>query len=96
MGEIISAPFANYVLASNDKNLLEEYTSKLLPVLDNIEYNSSSLPENYNLKSSDFIKANFNTINYKIDEQDIAGINELLQLPYYYGLIKDIIEVNFV
>jgi len=96
VSEIISAPFANYVLASNDKNLLEEYTSKLLPVLDNIEYNSSSLPENYNLKSSDFIKANFNTINYKIDEQDIAGINELLQLPYYYGLIKDIIEVNFV
>ncbi|MCH6575852.1 MAG: hypothetical protein IH795_11745 [Bacteroidetes bacterium] len=94
--EIISAPFANYVLASNDKNLLEEYTSKLLPVLDNIEYNSSSIPENYNLKSSDFIKANFNTINYKLDEQDIAGINELLQLPYYYGLIKDIIEVNFV
>ncbi|MFB3056415.1 MAG: hypothetical protein ACE1ZQ_04540, partial [Ignavibacteriaceae bacterium] len=64
VSEIISAPFANYVLASNDKNLLEEYTSKLLPVLDNIEYNSSSLPENYNLISSDFIKANFNTINY--------------------------------
>jgi hypothetical protein len=29
VSEIISAPFANYVLASNDKNLLEEYTSKL-------------------------------------------------------------------
>ena len=27
VSEIISAPFANYVLASNDKNLLEEYTS---------------------------------------------------------------------
>ena len=75
--------------------MLEEYSSKLLPVLNKIEYNNS-LTENYNLKSSEFIKENFNTITYKLDEQDIAGINELLQLPYYHGMIKDIIEVNFV
>ncbi len=94
--EIISAPFVNYVLASNDKNLLEEYSSKLLPVLDKIEYNNSSFPDNYSLKSTEFIKENFNSITYKLDEQDIAGINELLQLPYYHGLVKDIIEVKFV
>jgi predicted solute-binding protein len=94
--EIISAPFVNYVLASNDKNLIEEYSSKLLPVLDKIEYNNSSFPDNFNLKRSEFIKENFNSINYKVDEQDITGINELLKLPYYHGLIKDLIEVNFV
>ncbi len=94
--EIISAPFVNYVLASNDKNLIEEYSSKLLPVLDKIEYNNSSFPDNFNLKSSEFIKENFSSVTYKLDEQDIAGINELLQLPYYHGLIKDLIEVNFV
>ena len=53
-------------------------------------------PDNYNLKSSEFIKENFNSINYKLDEQDVAKINEMLNLPYYHGLIKDIIEVNFV
>ncbi|RKY96898.1 MAG: hypothetical protein DRQ13_05400 [Ignavibacteriae bacterium] len=94
--EIISAPFVNYVLASNDKNLLEEYSSKLLPVLDKIEYNNSSSADNVNLKSSEFIKENFSSITYKLDEQDVAGINELLQLPYYHGLIKDLFEVNFV
>ena len=50
--EIISAPFTNYVLASKDKDLLEEYSSKLLPALEKIEYNNNILPENYNLKSS--------------------------------------------
>lgn len=94
--DLISAPFTNYVLASNDKNLLEEYSSKLLPVLDKIEYSNNSFPGNYNLKSSEFINDNFNSITYKLDEQDIAGINELLKLPYYHGLIKDLIEVNFV
>ncbi len=94
--QIISAPFVNYVLASNDKNMLEEYSSKLLPVIDKIEYNNSGFPDNFNLKSSEFIKENFNSISYKLDEQDIAGINELLKLPYYHGLIKDLIEVNFV
>ena len=94
--EIISAPFVNYVLASNDKNLLEEYSSKLLAVSDKIEYNNNSLPDNYNLKSSECIKENFNSISYKFDEQDIAGIHELLQLTYYHGLIKDLFEVKFV
>ena len=94
--EIISTPITNYVLASKDKNLLEEYSSKLLPVLDKIEYNNKSLPENSNLISSEFIKKNFSSITYKFDERDIAGINELLQLPYYHGLIKDLVEVNFV
>jgi hypothetical protein len=84
------------VLASKDKNLLEECSSKLLPVLNKVEYNNSSFPDNFNLKSSEFIKENFNSINYKVDEQDITGINELLKLPYYHGLIKDLIEVNFV
>jgi len=93
--DLISAPFTGYVLASNDKKLLEDYSSKLLPVLDKIEY-SNSLTENYNLKSCEFIKENFSSISYKLDEQNIAGINELLQLPYYHGLIKDLIEVNFV
>ncbi len=94
--EIISAPFTGYILASNDKNLLKDYSSKLLKVLDKIEHNNNILPENYNLKSSKFIKENFNSITYKLDEQDVAGINELLKLPYYHGLIKDLIEVNFV
>ena len=94
--DLISAPFASYVLASNDKDLLEEYSSKLLPVLDKIEYSNSNFPDNFDFKSLEFIKENFNTITYKLDEQDIAGINELLQLPYYHGMIKDIIEVNFV
>jgi predicted solute-binding protein len=94
--EIISPPFVNYVLASKDKNLLEKCSSKLLPVLDKIEYNNSIFPDNFNLKSSEFIKENFNSITYKLDEQDITRINELLQLPYYHGLIKDLIEVNFV
>jgi predicted solute-binding protein len=94
--EIISAPFVNYVLASKDKNLLEECSSKLLPALEKIEYNNSISLDNFNLKSSEFIKENFNSISYKLDGQDIAGINELLQLPYYHGLIIDLIEVNFV
>ena len=93
--EIISAPFVNYVLASNDKKILEEYSSKLFPALDKIEYNNKSFPDNINLKSSGFIKDNFNSISYKLDEQDIAGIQELVQLTYYHGLLKDLFEVNF-
>lgn len=94
--EIISAPFTNYVLASNDGNLIKDYSSKLLPVMDKIKYNINNLTENYNSKSAEFIKENFNSISYKLDEQDIAGIQELLQLTYYHGLINDLFEVKFV
>ncbi len=54
--KIISTPFTNYVLASNDKNLLEEYSSKLLLISDEIECNNSGFSDNYNLKSSEFKK----------------------------------------
>jgi hypothetical protein len=44
----------------------------------------------------DFISINIQHLVFDFDKQDLEGIKQLLQMPYYHGLIKDIIEVKFV
>ena len=31
-----------------------------------------------------------------LEEQDVEGIQSLLQLPYYHGVIEDMIEIKFL
>jgi len=33
---------------------------------------------------------------FDFDKQDLEGMKQLLQLPYYHGIIKDLIDVKFV
>jgi hypothetical protein len=46
--------------------------------------------------SLDFLSVNIQHLVFDFDEQDIEGIKQLLQLPYYHGMIKEMIDVKFV
>ena len=46
--------------------------------------------------SLDFLSANIQHLVFDFEEQDREGINLLLQMPYYHGMIKEIIDVKFV
>jgi hypothetical protein len=94
--ELISAPYVNYVFASNDKELLKDYSKSIMPKLSNFNLSESEEINRFNESSAAFIKENSKSIICNLDEQDIVGINELIRLPYYYGLIKDLFEVKFV
>ena len=94
--ELISAPFVNYVFASSDENALKSYSFKISDVITDINYEANTVFNNYDSSISEFLRANFNKVVYKLDEQDIVGIVELLRLPYYHGLIEDIVDVKFV
>lgn len=94
--EMISAPFVNYVLASSDENALKSYSSKIIEIITDLNYEDNEVFNDYDPRVSEFLRENFNKIVYKLDEQDIAGIVELLRLTYYHGLIEDIIDVKFI
>jgi len=92
--DLISAPFVNYVFASGDEALLKDYSqmfTEIVPVFD-----EKHLQKEIPLNSKNFINENFPKVFYKFDEQDIEGINQVTRLPYYHGLIKEIIDVKFV
>jgi len=96
MVDMISAPFVNYVLASQDKDILTEVSNSIFEKVSGLDYNNITLPDEFPQESRDFIKENISNVFYTLDEQDIEGINQLTRLPFYHGIIKDIIEVRFV
>ncbi|MFC2103227.1 hypothetical protein ACFLSS_02240 [Bacteroidota bacterium] len=94
--ELISAPYVNYILASKDKDLLKEYSNTFQLHLNKFSLVESEAIKNIDEKSSAFIKEHSNSVIFNFENQDITGINELVRLTYYHGLIKDLFEVNFV
>ena len=96
--ESLNLPFVNYVFASIRQENLEELNSKLKNlsslVYDNIE--DYKFGENLSGMTKEYIKTNISSLIIDFAPNDIEGITQLLRLPYYHGIIKDIIEVNFM
>ena len=96
MIEILSTPFVNYVLASKDENTLSEVSARMTEKIKSASISEYLLQEPIPEESRNFIGENFPKVFYSFDEQDIEGINQLIRLPFYYDMIKDIIDVKFV
>ena len=95
--ELIDAPYVNFVLAASSKGILKEFAEKHRDNLLNghtEEY--SILLKDFTQTSLDFISVNIQHIVFDFEDQDLEAIKALLQLPYFHGMIKDMIEVKFV
>ena len=96
--ESLSLPFVNYVFASRDKNVLEELNDKLKNIGSKIYKNAERFDfgKNMTKKTKEYIKKNISSLIIDLELNDIEGINQLLRLPYYHGIVNDIVEVKFV
>lgn len=90
-------PFVNYILASNNKELLkifnikaEEIQKRIIELID-----KSEIIKSINTNSEKFILDNVPSLIYNYDEQDKEGLVELIKLPYFHGIVKSIIEIKF-
>jgi hypothetical protein len=95
--ELIGAPYVNFVLAGTSEKVIREFNSSFKETLatahaERFDQIFPTFPQT----SLDFISVNVQHLVFDFDEQDIEGIKSLLQMPYYHGLIKDIIELKFV
>ena len=95
--ELISAPYVNFALASSTDSVIKDFAKKYKTDFQNghtekYEELLKGLPPT----SLDFITINIQHIVFDFEEQDLEGIKTLLQMPYYHGIIKDLIEIKFV
>ena len=95
--ELITAPYVNFILAGTSDKVVKEFNSLYKNDLENghaekIDHLFPTFPQT----ALDFISVNLQHLVFDFDEQDLEGIKLLLQMPYYHGLINDIIEVKFV
>ncbi len=96
--ELISLPFVNFVLASSDEKLIKENESLLLEIIPNVYSNFDSIQQyfSFNEKTLNYIKQNISSLVLEFDMQDIEGFLQLIRMPYFYGIVKDIVDVKFV
>ncbi len=95
--ELISAPYVNFVLASSTESSIKKFSSehkKDFEVGHSDAY--EDLLKNLPVTSIDFISVNMQHVVFDFEDQDLEGIKSLLQLPYYHGIIKDMLEVKYV
>ena len=94
--ELISAPFVNYVFASGDEKNLIKYADKFSGIIKSINLKDIEIPGSFSEETKSFIKENLPTVIYNLDEQDQEGIRQVVSLPFYHGIIKDMIDIKFV
>lgn len=96
--EALSLPFVNYVFASAKKSSIElmneELNGKSSIIYSNVE--NSKFGSNLAGEIKNYIIDNISSFVMDFDEQDIEGINQTIRGPYFYGMVKDIVEVNYV
>ncbi len=96
--DTFSIPFVNYIFASQDKKFISLINEHLQGISTLIYDKAEEM--NFGIELSDktknYIKENISSLIIDLSEQDLDGINQIIRLPYYYGIINDIVEVNYV
>jgi len=95
--ELIDAPYVNFVLAGKSDSIIKEFNSSFIEVfkIGHSEKYNELVPK-LSQTSIDFITVNIQHLVFDFDDQDLEGIKLLLQMPYYHGLLKEMIEVKYV
>ena len=95
--ELINAPYVNYILAGTSDKILKDFTGNYKDSLANGHgENFNDLFPTFPQTSLDFISVNIQHLVFDFEDQDLEAVKALLQLPYFHGMIKDMIEVKFV
>jgi hypothetical protein len=96
--ELISLPFVNFVLASSNEKLIKENEPLLLGIIPQVYSNFDSLQQYFSFseKTIKYIKQNVSSLVLELDLQDIEGLLQLIRMPYFHGIVKDIVDVKFV
>lgn len=96
--EILNLPYVNYILASNNEETIKQMNENLKNISEAI-YNkieSGNFGNNFSEGSKAYIMQNISSLIVNFDDNDIEGIKQLIRLPYFHGIIKDIVEVKLV
>jgi hypothetical protein len=95
--ELIDTPYVNFLLTSSSEVTLKKFSNAHRnDFLDGHKEEHASLLKNFPATSLEFINVNMQHVVYDFEEQDLEGVKSILQLPYFQGFIKDIIDIKFV
>ncbi len=95
--ELINAPYVNFLVAGLSDKILKSFVTRYESnFLDGHDNKFTSFESGFSELSNDFISINLQHVIFDFEDQDIEGIKYLMQLPYFYGIISEMIDVKFV
>lgn len=97
VAELIDYPYVNFVLASYNQESLKQFEqeSQGLAELINNNIKDSVAKLQLDAKLNNFIVENIDSVYFDFTENEKEALVELLKLPYYHGITKDLVEVKY-
>jgi len=94
---MIDLPYVNFVLASYDQDAILEVENELANLDETIEKKIDELIGKLKLDNDlrNYLLDNFQSVYYDFTELEMEGLAELLKLPYYHGITKDLVDIKF-
>jgi len=96
--ELIDYPYVNFLLAAKEKQILLDFSEELKELDAKIDSELDQYVDKLDLESKlrTQLIENFDSIYYELTDNELDGLKEMLRLPYYHGIIKEIVELNLV
>ena len=96
--DLIDFPYVNFVVASQNEESIKSFEKEIENIDDEIEKNIKDIIPKLKLDVTlgNYINNNFHSVYYKLEENDVNGLTELIKLPYYHGIVDEIIDIKFV
>ena len=98
IAEMLDFPYVNYVFASPDKEALSNFNNLIGNVDQTIEEKINDILKQISLNEEAklFLKENIDSIYYEMTSNETEGLNELIKLLFYHGIIEDMFDIKFV
>lgn len=98
IAEMLDFPYVNYVFASPDKEALSNFNNLIGNVDQTIEEKIDDILKHISLNEEAklFLKENIDSIYYEMTSNETEGLNELIKLLFYHGIIEDMFDIKFV
>lgn len=95
--DLLNLPYVNFVFCATDPGILKKFEDATAEVEASTYAEVES--ENWEFKLDSEVRTYFQEniphVIYNLEEQDREGIVQLLRLPYFHGITKEIVDVRF-
>lgn len=98
IAEVLDLPYVNFIFASQDKELIEQFEEIVTGIDEAIEENLDNIMANlkYDEAVKQHIQENINTVYFEITTNEVEALQDLMKLVYYHGIIQDMFDVKFL
>jgi hypothetical protein len=97
MAELINLPYVNYLFAAKDPELIKQFDSLAEPFITKFSENpEEAVKAILHPNIQEYVISNIHSLIFKFDELDLEGVEQILRLPFFYGIINEIVELNLI